>query len=99
MKSAPKPVATTADAALGGAAATGGEEAPAYASQGSKGYPTPSSGQEEPGPAQSLEQCELCGRSFNASALERHMKVCNKVFGSKRKPMDTKKQRLKGVVP
>ena len=99
MKNAPKPAASTTDAALSGAAATGREGAPVAASHGSQGSQPPSTGQEGPEPAQSLEHCELCGRSFNASALERHMKICNKVFGSKRKPMDTKKQRLKGVVP
>lgn len=65
---------------------------------GSKG-PQHFAGQEVQGEAESLEKCEGCGRSFNMNALERHMKICKSVFGSKRKPMDSKKQRLKGVVP
>ena len=99
MKSAPKPVDNPTDATLSGKAASahGGPLMPG--SQGSQSFQPPSIGQDGPGQAQSLEKCESCGRSFNASALERHMKVCNKVFGSKRKPMDSKKQRLKGVIP
>jgi ribosomal protein L37AE/L43A len=48
---------------------------------------------------QGLEKCESCGRTFNVTALERHLKICKSVFGNKRKPMDSKIQRLKGVLP
>lgn len=34
-----------------------------------------------------LEECpEGCGRKFKASALEKHVKICQKVFQKKRKP-------------
>ncbi|CAD8076277.1 unnamed protein product [Paramecium primaurelia] len=42
-----------------------------------------------------LYQCpEGCGRSFNAKALEKHSKICKKVFQQKRKVFNSQKQRL-----
>eukprot|EP00736_Rhodelphis_marinus_P003036 Rmarinus@m.17043 len=41
--------------------------------------------------------CESCGRSFNASAYHRHIKICKKVFQSKRRPFDPSKQRMAGT--
>lgn len=42
-----------------------------------------------------LKQCpEGCGRTFKEEALEKHMKICKKVFQSKRKKFDITKQRL-----
>ena len=38
-------------------------------------------------------QCHQCGRKFSQSALARHMKICKKVFGQKRKAFNMKKQR------
>jgi hypothetical protein len=43
------------------------------------------SGEDEYGSAAELQQCGNCGRSFVASALQRHAKVCAKVFCQKRK--------------
>ncbi|CAD8110402.1 unnamed protein product [Paramecium sonneborni] len=41
-----------------------------------------------------LYKCtEGCGRSFNAKALEKHSKVCKKVFQQKRKVFNSQKQR------
>ncbi|CAK91220.1 unnamed protein product (macronuclear) [Paramecium tetraurelia] len=41
-----------------------------------------------------LYQCpEGCGRSFNAKALEKHSKICKKVFQQKRKVFNSQKQR------
>lgn len=37
---------------------------------------------------------EGCGRSFGTKALEKHIKVCKKVFQTKRKAFDTKKKRM-----
>merc|ERR1719356_516531 len=37
--------------------------------------------------------CKQCGRKFSQSALQRHMKICKKVFGQKRKAFNMKKQR------
>jgi hypothetical protein len=42
-------------------------------------------GEDEYGSAAELQQCGNCGRSFVASALQRHAKVCAKVFCQKRK--------------
>mmetsp|Transcript_117582 Transcript_117582/g.332646 ORF Transcript_117582/g.332646 Transcript_117582/m.332646 type:complete len:327 (+) Transcript_117582:230-1210(+) len=44
-----------------------------------------------PGP---LVQCEDCGRSFAEAALERHQKICKKVFMQKRKKFDSAANRL-----
>jgi hypothetical protein len=39
--------------------------------------------------------CESCGRKFcKINSYEKHQSVCSKVFGSKRKPFNSKKQRL-----
>jgi hypothetical protein len=32
-----------------------------------------------------LLECSSCGRKFVEAALERHVKICDKVFGQKRK--------------
>jgi len=37
--------------------------------------------------------CHQCGRKFNQKALTRHMKICKKVFGQKRKAFNMKQQR------
>ena len=39
-------------------------------------------------------ECEECGRKFNNDAFEKHAKICQKVFQSKRKAFDPKKQRV-----
>jgi len=39
-------------------------------------------------------ECRQCGRKFIQSALERHAKICKKVFCKKRKVFDTKDKRL-----
>jgi hypothetical protein len=46
-----------------------------------------------------LLQCTKCSRSFGAEAFVRHARVCERVFQSRRKPLDIKKHRLEGVVP
>merc|ERR1719313_1266413 len=48
---------------------------------------------EDEGP-QDLHPCASCGRSFTLKALERHMGICQKVFQSKRKEFNAKKQWL-----
>lgn len=35
--------------------------------------------------------CNICGRKFNPASLERHQRVCQKVFGSTRPQFDPKK--------
>lgn len=40
-----------------------------------------------------IECNEGCGRKFREDALEKHQKVCKKIFQSKRKEFDTKKHR------
>ncbi|KAM3129671.1 Zinc finger C2HC domain-containing protein 1A [Paramecium bursaria] len=42
-----------------------------------------------------LEECpEGCGRKFNVNSLQKHIKVCKKVFQQKRKAFDMKEQRI-----
>ena len=45
-----------------------------------------------------LFPCSVCGRTFLQKALERHIKVCQKVSTKKRNIFDLAKQRLKGRV-
>jgi len=40
-----------------------------------------------------LIQCGTCERKFNAKALERHAKICVKVFQTKRAAFDVAEQR------
>ena len=42
----------------------------------------------------SLIPCGGCGRSFNAQALEKHARICKKVFGTKRKEFNMKANRM-----
>ena len=46
---------------------------------------------EQPQPQQ---QCEQCGRLFNAGPYARHVKICAKVFIEKRKVFDIKEKRI-----
>lgn len=39
------------------------------------------------------EPCNTCGRKFNSAALEKHEKICQKVFIQKRKAFDMKDAR------
>ena len=39
-------------------------------------------------------QCQHCGRQFVFTALEKHERICQKVFQSKRKTFNTQKQRI-----
>ena len=55
---------------------------------------SPSEGAYETG---NLQPCETCGRTFNAKALERHIKVCEKVSTKKRAAFDPTKKRLEGL--
>mmetsp|Transcript_7601 Transcript_7601/g.12798 ORF Transcript_7601/g.12798 Transcript_7601/m.12798 type:complete len:774 (-) Transcript_7601:285-2606(-) len=63
-------------------------------------YPSSSdpfaAGNENP-PAGEQKQCPDCGRKFNPSPYERHIKICAKVFLEKRKAFDSKKMRIESV--
>ena len=48
---------------------------------------------DQPSAGDSLIPCATCERKFNAKALERHSKICIKVFQTKRKAFDTAEQR------
>ena len=37
--------------------------------------------------------CGTCGRKFNQNALQKHTKICQKVFVNKRKAFDIKEAR------
>ena len=41
-----------------------------------------------------LGKCKDCGRNFREEALLKHIKICKKVFQSKRKKFDSKKKRI-----
>ncbi|CAM9165115.1 unnamed protein product [Chrysoparadoxa australica] len=41
--------------------------------------------------------CPDCGRSFNPEALARHLKICQKVFQSKRPTYDANQKRLAAI--
>jgi len=54
------------------------------------GAPEDDNGEE----AGELVKCEDCGRSFNADRIEKHMKVCKKVFQQKRAKFNSAANRL-----
>lgn len=56
----------------------------------------PSEDDEEDNDDNDLNQCPDCGRKFNDIAFPKHIKICKKVFGEKRKAFDVRKQRLEG---
>lgn len=43
---------------------------------------------------EALMPCKECGRSFREEALIKHVRICKKVFKTKRKKFDTKKKRI-----
>eukprot|EP00604_Paraphysomonas_vestita_P002767 CAMPEP_0174820680 /NCGR_PEP_ID=MMETSP1107-20130205/4659_1 /TAXON_ID=36770 /ORGANISM="Paraphysomonas vestita, Strain GFlagA" /LENGTH=697 /DNA_ID=CAMNT_0016036475 /DNA_START=1216 /DNA_END=3309 /DNA_ORIENTATION=+ len=49
--------------------------------------------EEDIGMGEQLE-CPDCGRKFNRIPYEKHVKICNKIFGQKRKVFDSKKMRM-----
>ncbi|CAN0103526.1 unnamed protein product [Bubo scandiacus] len=44
-----------------------------------------------------LRQCSFCGRKFLCTRLEKHMNICSKSQGSKRKVFDSSKARARGT--
>ncbi|XP_013917017.1 PREDICTED: zinc finger C2HC domain-containing protein 1C [Thamnophis sirtalis] len=42
-------------------------------------------------------ECNFCGRRLYSSRLEKHMNICSKHYGSKRKVFDSSKARAKGT--
>ena len=57
----------------------------------------PFGGGMESAPVGEQKQCPDCGRKFNPSPYERHIKICAKVFVEKRKAFDSKKMRIESV--
>jgi hypothetical protein len=51
----------------------------------------------EHAPVGEQKQCPDCGRKFNPSPYEKHIKICAKVFLEKRKAFDSKKMRIESV--
>ncbi|KXZ42950.1 hypothetical protein GPECTOR_109g193 [Gonium pectorale] len=41
--------------------------------------------------------CPTCGRNFNEQAYSKHAKICEKVFATKRKPVNMAAKRLEGT--
>ena len=50
--------------------------------------------QSNPEKGEETFECESCGRKFVREALEKHYKVCQKVFNEKREKFDSKKNRI-----
>ncbi|XP_030337073.1 zinc finger C2HC domain-containing protein 1C [Strigops habroptila] len=44
-----------------------------------------------------LGQCSVCGRNFLCTRLEKHISICSKIQGSRRKVFDSSKARAKGT--
>ncbi|XP_065541208.1 zinc finger C2HC domain-containing protein 1C [Lathamus discolor] len=44
-----------------------------------------------------LGQCSICGRNFLCTRLEKHISICSKIQGSRRKVFDSSKARAKGT--
>jgi hypothetical protein len=53
--------------------------------------------EEEPSGDIDMSECPDCGRSFATDRLEKHMKICKKVFGTKRKAFDVTAMRVEGT--
>ncbi|GIL65421.1 hypothetical protein Vafri_19183 [Volvox africanus] len=53
-------------------------------------------GAEEDVPSGPMVECPTCGRSFNEMAYSKHAKICEKVFATKRKPVNMAAKRLEG---
>lgn len=53
-------------------------------------------GMDENAPDSPRVKCEGCGRSFRSAAMEKHAKICKKVFQEKRKAFDSAANRLEG---
>jgi protein-arginine kinase activator protein McsA len=47
--------------------------------------------------SEKLSTCSNCGRQFNDVSLQKHEKICAKVFSKKRKVFDSAKQRSKST--
>lgn len=55
------------------------------------GYEDPMAGEDAAG---DLAPCNKCGRTFNAQALQKHAKICVKVFQKQRKVFNMQEQRV-----
>ncbi|GAX82949.1 hypothetical protein CEUSTIGMA_g10376.t1 [Chlamydomonas eustigma] len=60
-------------------------------------YPDPPANSGQQGSEDDRIQCQTCGRRFGEDAFEKHVRVCAKVFASKRKVFDSTKARLAGT--
>ena len=49
---------------------------------------------EEQAENQQLSPCPDCGKMFAPEPLAKHIKICKKVFGKKRKPFNSLKKRI-----
>lgn len=52
---------------------------------------------EAPSNVEDWGECRFCGRKLYCSRLEKHMSICSKNYGSKRKVFDSSKARAKGT--
>ncbi len=51
----------------------------------------------QPQPNEPLMECRECGRKMRQAALQKHSKICAKVFQQKRKAFDSKKMRIEAI--
>uniref|UniRef100_A0A7S1S1E9 C2HC/C3H-type domain-containing protein n=1 Tax=Alexandrium catenella TaxID=2925 RepID=A0A7S1S1E9_ALECA len=68
--------------------------APAALSPSSAATPPPLPAEPPSGGEGPLVPCPECGRNFNQESLERHVRVCKKVFHQKRRQFDSAANRL-----
>ncbi|XP_077179372.1 zinc finger C2HC domain-containing protein 1C [Paroedura picta] len=61
------------------------------------GQGAPPSYMEAPSSVEDWGECNFCGRKLYCSRLERHISICSKNHGSKRKVFDSSKARAKGT--
>ncbi|KAH0620493.1 hypothetical protein JD844_021011 [Phrynosoma platyrhinos] len=57
----------------------------------------PSLDREAPSSVEEWGECSICGRRLYCSRLEKHVSICSKNHGSKRKVFDSSKARAKGT--
>lgn len=67
-----------------------GPKNPAFARSSPPEQPAMFSG----GGPSNLQQCHQCGRSFNDEAYQKHVRICKKVFGEKRKQFNSQAHRI-----
>lgn len=79
------PSSASALTSYGGSAFASSRDSSAYATS----MPPP-----DRGSTQSLVRCDTCGRSFHPESIDKHVRICEKVFNKKRRKFDSAATRL-----